>query len=73
MLGQLARQVHGLVSAPLWYHHIAVNCLHLGVAWWAHPVHVSYYSGPKIRYADELLKHFLGKDIGITSILDVIR
>lgn len=29
--------------------------------------------GPKIRYADEFLKDILGKDIGITSLLDVIR
>lgn len=41
MLGQLARQVHGLVSAPLWYHHNAADLLHLGVIWWAHPIQVS--------------------------------
>lgn len=28
--------------------------------------------GSKVRYADELLKHILGKDIGITSLLDII-
>lgn len=38
MLGKLARQVHGLVSAPLWYHHDAADLLHLGVIWWAHPI-----------------------------------
>ena len=41
MLGQLARQVHSLVSAPLWYHHNAADLLHLGVIWWAHPIQVS--------------------------------
>lgn len=41
MLGQLARQVHSLVSAPLWHHHDAADLLHLGVIWWAHPIQVS--------------------------------
>lgn len=41
MLGQLARQVNGLVSAPLWHHHDAAYLLHLGVIWWAHPIQVS--------------------------------
>lgn len=41
MLGQLARQVHGLVSAPLWYHYDAADLLHLGVIWWAHSIQVS--------------------------------
>lgn len=41
MLGQLARQMHGLVSAPLRYHHDAADLLHLGVIRWADPVQVS--------------------------------
>lgn len=41
MLGQLARQVHGLVSAPLWHHHNAADLLHLGVIRWAHSIQVS--------------------------------
>lgn len=41
MLGQLARQVHGLVGTPLWYHHDATYFLHLGVIWWANPIQVS--------------------------------
>lgn len=41
MLGQLARQVHGLVGAPLWYHYNAADLLHLGVIRGAHPIQVS--------------------------------
>lgn len=40
MLGQLARQVHCLVGAPLWNHHDAADLLHLGVIWRAHTIQV---------------------------------
>lgn len=41
MLGQLAGQVHSLVSAPLGHHHNTADLLHLRVIWRAHPVQVS--------------------------------
>lgn len=41
MLGQLAGQVHSLVSAPLRHHHNTTDLLHLRVVWRAHPIEVS--------------------------------
>lgn len=66
MLGQLARQVHSLVSAPLWYHHDAADLLHLGVIWWAYPIEVPCNLETRGSRAKEILS--TSPDLGLSAL-----
>ena len=62
-----------LVSSPLRRQDDAPDLLHLGIVCRRYSVQVSCNLGPEVGDHHKLLEDVLGQDVGVASLLDVVR
>lgn len=72
VLWQISGQIDRLMGTPLRRQNDTTDLLDLRIVAGTDAVHVAGNLRPQIRYADELLQHVLGQNVGVAGLFDII-